>query len=853
VTVTRTRLANGLTLLVEEQHQSPVVALQAWVHIGSADEPEEVAGIAHVHEHMLFKGTARRGVGEIARVVEASGGEINAWTSYDQTVYHLVLAAVELTTGLDILADALMSSAFDASELAREIEVVVEEIRRAEDMPSRRATNALFRQAYASHPYRRPVIGTEKAIRALTRERILQFYRDSYRPDRLTLVAVGDVHQTQVLHEVTRLFGGWRAPTGAAPPPRPAEPVMTETRVELLLEPVKEARFALGWHLPGIRHPDIAAIDALTVILGHGESSRLYSEVRRRAQLVNDVYAYAYTPRDPGLLMVGAGLKGTEIEGALSATLDEVYALRRTLVTKDELEKAKVVILSEAAYQKETVQGEARKVGFFEVVADDYAFEDEYSAKLKALTVEDLRIAARRYLTGAPALVLQAPPESPGVDVATATRIIGESFRRAEAPLARNRKQGALDVTRVELDSGTILLVRHEASPVVAIRAVALGGLRWETRQNHGLAGLFASTWGTATPTLPADALAGRVAVLGGSLSTFAGRNTVGMRGEFIRERGPEGLELFADTLLDSVVTADDLERERVVTLERIRNRHDNPASVAFEVFTEALYPTHSYGLRLIGSEASVAAATVDDIVGVAERFLAPDKLVLSVVGDIDVDATLELLCRRLRSNPTTALPSPNPVDAPPTSLRRGRYALDKQQAHLIIGSMGTTLGDPDRFDLEVLTAVLSGQSGRLFLTLRDQQSLAYSISSSSVEGLDPGYVLIHVATSPDKVPQATAGVYEHLSRLRETPVTPAELARAQRYLTGTHAIDLQRGGARAMLMALNERYDLGYDHYTAYDPAIRAVSAERIQRAAQRYLAADRLVEVVVGPQGCL
>jgi len=232
---------------------------------------------------------------------------------------------------------------------------------------------------------------------------------------------------------------------------------------------------------------------------------------------------------------------------------------------------------------------------------------------------------------------------------------------------------------------------------------------------------------------------------------------------------------------------------------------------------------------------------------------LAPDKLVVAVVGPVDIEATLALLTERFGNDTTLPLATTAPIDAPPTSLRQSRFALDKQQAHVIVGGMGTTVHDPDRYTLEVLTAILSGQSGRLFLELRDQASLAYSISSSSVDGLDPGYLLVHLATSPDKVPQALAGVYDHLRRLRDEPVRDDELVRAKHYLTGSHAIDLQRAGARAMLMAMNERFGLGYADYLDYERAIEAVSAEAIQGAAARYLDPSRLVEVIVGPARCL
>ena len=232
---TRYRLSNGLTVVFEQQRQAPVVAFQVWVKVGSADETPDEVGLAHLHEHMLFKGTAKRGLGEIARSVEAHGGEINAWTSFDQTVYHVVMASRHAWQGLDVLADAVQHSAFDAGELSREIEVVCEEIKRSLDMPSRRASKALFQEAFTTHPYGRPVIGFEANVRAHTRDRVLSFYKKHYRPENMVLSAVGDFDEAELRKQVEALFGAPPAPLVASAPfnPRVREPDFTNVRVKL--------------------------------------------------------------------------------------------------------------------------------------------------------------------------------------------------------------------------------------------------------------------------------------------------------------------------------------------------------------------------------------------------------------------------------------------------------------------------------------------------------------------------------------------------------------------------------------------------------------------------------------------
>ncbi|MBC7792459.1 MAG: insulinase family protein [Clostridia bacterium] len=850
MTITRTRFDNGLTLLTQEQHAAPVVAIQVWVNVGSADESDVIAGIAHVHEHMLFKGTEKRGLGEIARSVEAAGGEINAWTSYDQTVYHVVLAAEEAATGLDILSDAIRHSAFDAGELSRELEVIVEEIRRAEDAPSRRIAKALFGLAYESHPYKRPVIGSEATVRSFTREKILDFFHTYYRPDNVTVVITGDVETAQITELARRYFGDWSVQGATKRPPRAVESDQNELRLHVMSEQVKESRMSIAWHVPGLSNSDIAAIDVLSVILGHGDSSRLYARTRRGETLVNDVYAYAYTPRDPGLFIVGAGLKAEMTENALASILACTYGMRDTLVDGEELEKAKIIVLSESAYQRETVQGEARKLGFFETVAGDYQFERAYDAALRKLTPEDVRNAARTYLTKAPSVVIQQP-QTAAVLTLDAVRAITEKAAEKQVTKKAKFAPGDLGVTQVMLSNGCKLLVRDEDSPVVAIRALALGGVLWESANTSGVGNFLASVWGLATTKLGPQELATRVAGLGGSIAAFSGRNSIGLRADVIREKAEQGLSLFADALLTPELTSDDIERERAVIIERIKNREDNPAGFAFDAFAAMLFPDHPYGFRIAGTEESVARIDRSALHEHLNRLASPDKLIVAVTGGVAVERVLEALAPRLEAVPTgPSLPTP-PVLSPRAPGENFKHiALDKKQSNVIIGGRGTTLSSPDRFALEVLTTVMSGQSGRLFMDLRDRQSLAYSVGCTAIEGLQNGHVLVHMGTSPEKVEQAVKGLMEHLRRIANEPITDAELMRSKRYLIGTHAIELQRTGSRATTMALSERFGLGYDAYTKYAESIRAISASDVLAVAKRYLNPADLVQVVVGPQ---
>ncbi|MDI7261078.1 MAG: pitrilysin family protein, partial [Thermodesulfobacteriota bacterium] len=246
-------LDNGLKVLLEENRTSPVVALQVWVKTGSADERDEEAGMCHFIEHMIFKGTEKRKVGEMAKEIESLGGSINAYTSYDQTVYHITIASRYADIALDILADAVQHSVFDPAELEKEREVILEEIRMGEDDPSRKLFRQTMSIAFQRHPYGRPIIGYEKTIKAMTRDKMLSFFRRWYTPDRIFFVAAGDFDLQEMERKARALFKEFKRPSGGLPE-RLKEPEQKETRSKLTFGNFKETYLQMAVPISSVTH-----------------------------------------------------------------------------------------------------------------------------------------------------------------------------------------------------------------------------------------------------------------------------------------------------------------------------------------------------------------------------------------------------------------------------------------------------------------------------------------------------------------------------------------------------------------------------------------------------------------------
>ncbi len=854
------RFENGLALHIAPEHPSPVAAIQAWVGVGAADEDPRQAGIAHLLEHMLFKGSTDYGLGELVRAIEGGGGEINAWTALDHTVYHAVLGAGHLDTAIDALGDALTAPRVEPEELAREREVVLEEIRQGRDDPARAVAQSLFATAYAAHPYRRPVLGAAETVRRIGERELVDFFRAHYVADNLTLVVAGDVDPERVRRGVERRFR--RMPSGRPARCAAAEPAQAAPRASCTRRELGEAYVALGFHVPAARHPDLAALDVAAILLGQSESARLPRLLRDRDQLVTSAYAHVHALRDPGLLVLSATARAADAPRVVGALADHARALAGEL-EPGELDKAR--ISAEAAFvrQLETAQGRARSLGWHATVAGDPQFGHVYLDRIRSVRRHDVAGVLRRYLRADNASVAALLPPARGrssaaraASPAGAPDARGGFARRAELAVRRSLATppiaagNAIVERRVVLANGMVLLVRRDPSvPVVAMRGVWRGGQRVETAAQAGASTLLARMLTRGCGELDAAQVADRIDRLGGSLAGVAGRNSFGLTAEWLARSWQPGLELVADCVLEPALPAGELAREARLLLEDQVAQQGSPTHVAFRMFSEALYGEHPYARDILGTPASIDRLSRAELAAFYRERYPVSGLALAIVGDVDVDEVVALARARFeRAGRARPSPPPPPPRRPTAAAEVYRY-LDRAQAHLVVGFPGATLDAPDRFALEVLIAILGGQSGRLFAELRERRALAYRVSAHSVEGVDPGFVAVYLSCAPEKLDEAVAVVRAELERVRAGGVTEAELDRARRYLIGSHQIAMQRRAAVANAMAYHEAYGLGWQTWTGYDGAIRAVRPEDVAAAAAAYLRPDRMITATVRP----
>ncbi len=850
----RRTLPGGLTVVLQENHTAPVVAVQVWVKAGSRYETDAEAGITHLIEHMIFKGTERYGPGELARAIEASGGYVNAYTSFDQTVYHTVLASRFLPLGLDVLSDAVCRSLFDPAELEREKLVVIEEIRQREDDPEVRLSNRLFAAAYQTHPYRRPVIGSEETVAGFKRADVMAYLAKWYWPGNMTLVVVGDLKPAEAWPLIEKNFGQAAYPGqgGGSAPALAAEPPQGASRLVTLGDDVNEAYLDVAFHIPALAHEDTVALDVLAAVLGDGASSRLYRELKQKRELVHGVGASTFTPLDPGLFFVSASLEAAKAPEALPAMLAETFRLRSEGPAEAELAKARLNIEAGFLRERETVEGRARQLGYFQTLWGDWRREDDYLARVKGVSAADVRRVAAAYLRPENMTVALLAPK--GREGLLSAQVVQAACTRADSAAAAPGSSPAPPAAKARkwvLPNGLKLVVKESpGSGTVAVQAAVLGGQRYEPAEKAGLANFAAALLTKGTRSRSAEDIATLTDSMAAGLSGYSGRNSMGLSGDFLAERFDEGMALLAEVLRHPSFRPAEVAKMRTLVLAAIKSRDDDLTQQAMDLFSANLYGPHPYGRTLLGTARTVKATGREDLAAFWGRYVRPRGMVLSVVGDVEAEHVREVVAGLFgdwRGSP--AKPPDIPAQRPPRRVVQVSKARDaRHQVNLLIGFPGTRLTDPDRYALDVLDAALSSQGGRLFVRLRDQLSLAYSVSCFSQEGIEPGSFGVYIATSPEKRGQAVSELLAQLAQARQG-LGPAELERAKRFVIGTYEIGLQGNSAQAAQMGLDELYGLGCDYASRYVAAIERVTPEDVRRVADKYIALERYLLAEVGP----
>lgn len=853
------QLKNGLNVILVQSHKAPVVSVQMWVRTGSADEGKKEEGISHFIEHLVFKGTEKFKVGEIASRVEGSGGELNAYTSFDQTVFYVTISKNFSDVALESISQMMGFPLFDPTEIDNEREVVIEEIKRGQDSLGRSASQLLFSKAYKGHPYSIPVIGYDKNVRSWSPKKLREYFHSRYAPRNMFLVVSGDFEKAQMKFEVQKYFGTF-VDYKIKSVKRPKVPKLPLGKVFVQKAAFEQSIGYMAWPVPDLKHKDMPALDVLSLILGQGDSSRLVQKARIENVLCNSIGSGVFSPNQPGLFMISTNFLPAKLGQLLATTKDVLRDLLEKGVSAQEVQKAIINLESEKLYAAETVDGWARQVGSAEFSLRDPKAYEKYTRLISKVTPKDVLRVARKYLSASPLITAVTKEE---------TAVVSKQFAKFNKDYSKVMKNAAkakvkptpvkkLKITkaRVKASDGIVienwngvrvLLAPMEQTEVVSARLVTLGGSRLGDREIPGATELLGRTLACQTNSRSEAELSAQVDGLASGISAVAGRNSVGISVEGIAGFQKSLAEIFFDVASDSKFTDDLIEREKSVMIEQIKAKADNPAQVCLRQFSKMIYGDHPYGQDMLGTPESLSKLTASGTQKLWQQHLKDKNTTLILAGALDLKQWKEQFDKQLagKISKGSRFAEKLSVQKLDRSVSHKEVA-KKEQAHLVCGFPGLTLNDPRRYALELIQSILAGQGGRLFVELRDKNSLAYSVSPIKAEGIEAGYFGAYIGCSPEKAEKALQMMRAEFNKLKETLVSPAELERAKRYIIGRHDIDLQRTSSISSAVIYNDIYGLDLNEPFKAAEKYGPITAEQIRQVAQDIFSQPEVVSLV-------
>lgn len=842
------RLKNGLTVYIIRDSRFPLVCTRLYVGTGSANETAEQAGISHVLEHMVFKGTEKRPKGQVARDVESLGGYLNAATSFDKTWYITDMPAKHWKTGMDVVKDMAFHPSLDPAELEAEKDVIVSELKGGDDTPTRRLFEDLQVAGLAHTVYGRPIIGFEKTIRAVTADDLRAYIRTWYQPQNMMLLVAGDIDPKAVLAHAEELFDDLKN-DAILPEPAPVrlEGAAGGPRVEVTRGPWNKIYLGIALPAPALGDQRSIDLDVLAYALGGDGTSQFYRKYRYEKQLVDSISVGNMSLNRAGLFYMVAQLDADKVEPFWQEFTRDLAALDAGKITPDVIERARFNYEDGMDRASETLDGLTSWKATVQFELGGPQGEANVRHALAAVDSARLRQAQDLWLRPDQVRVRVLAPEKaqlPDLDAILQRNWPAPAAERQKAAAAAE-KVGKREI--VDLGQGrTVILQPDRTIPYVSLEILRPGGNALLKPADQGLAQLTAATLTDGCGTRDLDAMERFVAERAASLSASAGVQsfTVSLTGP--ARFNADYFALLGDLLHKPTFAEKDVRRQADTLKAALVRRQDNPMSFMGSKINGFLFPGgQPYGFDGLGTAENQDRFGPGDVQAFWKQQNA-QPWILSVAGDFDREKVLAFA----RSLP---VPTASAVDvAQPSWGADKRLPLSlpgRQQAHLLLAFHAVPLDHPDAPALMLLESVLSGQSGLLFNKLRDEQGLGYTVTAFYRSLPKAGFMAFYIGTTPRNLDVARQG-FSGIIKDIKTDLLPADLlAKGLNRMEGSYYRGRQSLGARADEAASERLLGQPQDFQKRLLEKAAKVTPEQLREVARKYLLVDNMYEVTLLP----
>ena len=863
------KLANGLEVILSEDHRLPLVAVDLWYHVGPANEKPGRTGFAHLFEHMMFQGSKHVKANEHFRLMEAAGAsDINGTTDFDRTNYFETVPANQLELALWAESDRMgwLLDNLNGRNLANQRDVVRNERREGESRPYDLVEEGVQHLLYPkTHPYYGDVIGSHADIESAELNDVRDFFKTYYAPNNASIAVVGDFDPKTIKALLQKYFG----PIPSGPPVPKIEavtPPITEERRATITDAVQLPRVYLAWITAPFFKPGDAEMDLLAMTLGEGKSSRLYKKLVYEKQIAQDVRANQESLMLGSKFVIQAtakpGVKPEELEKAIE---EELAAVQKDGITAAELERAKNTIETQRIQHLQRLGGFGGKADMLDLYnhyLNDPGYLPKDLARYENATRESVKQQAEKLTPNSRVVVYGVPGQKVVEDVAkrpepqSAEAVAGGPGNdewRTTPPKPAVAKAPQLPVpAQFKLPNGIpVYLVEQHALPVMTAQLTVLRGSEANPADKAGLASFTAMMMNEGTEKRTSPQLADDIAQIGATVSAASTADATSITAAALTKNSDKLFDLLSDVAIHPAFREEEIERVRKRRLTTLIQQNDQPQVVAQRVLLREVYGAQSpYGYLETGTPESTQATTREDMVKFYKSGFAPQDSALVVAGDI-TEAQLKSLAQKYFGGWTgQATASKAPV-VENTSSRR-IVIVDKPnapQSALRIGQVGLQRNSPDYPAVLVMNDILGGLfSSRINLNLREAHGYTYGAFSFYQFRRGTGPFVIGSMIRTDVTAPAVKEVFNEVEKIRSGEVTPEELSMAKESNVRGLTADFETTAQTARTTSNLFVYGLPLDYYRTLPAKLEAVTPGDVHRMTEKYVSPDKMVVVVAG-----
>lgn len=834
------KLDNGQTVVVQEVKNNPIVTIDTWIKTGSIDETDLNNGVAHFLEHLFFKGTKTLSPGEFDKILETKGAITNAATSKDFTHYYITIPSKDFDLAMELHADMLLHPMIPRNEMEKERKVVLEEINKDSNSPTKIMYENIDSMLYTNHPYKRRVIGRSDVIETISREKVLEFYNNHYAPSNMITLVVGDVDSEHAINKIKEVFNEPYKKSEKSVYPK--EKQLSEQKSKIDYIDTNSGYLLIGFRGTSITDNDSYAMDVLSTILGDGRSSVLNQAIKEKKRLAFSIGADNSTSKDDGIFYISAKFEPEKCKALQDAIFAEIKNIQNNGVSDEQLSLAKNIIERNTYYSRESVSNISNEIGYTMALTGDIKFYDNYLKNIKSVSKEDVKRVCQKYLgKNRSAISIILPKGSENIPV--------NNIKKQNTGTAELISQNA-QTQKYKLSNGASLLYTpNSANDIIAINISAKGGQLLENKQ--GTSELTSASIIKGTKNYSPLELSQVMEDKGIYIVPSTSADSFNLSVLTTKDEYDFTLELLNEIVNNATFDEIEIGKIKSDTLNRIKSNKDIPLKVALEKYRELIFPNSKYSISANILERNIPNISRNDMVEYYNKIFKSENVIISINGNVDKDKTIKELNNIFKQNSTKVFDFRDYVSEVPCIVSHKeviQHLPSTETAWIMLGwQTGGITDKKELATLQVIDSLLgSGMSSRLFKDLREKEGLAYQLGSGFSEHYLRGSFVLYIGTNPQTLEKAKQGLFNEITKLKTEYVGDKELSDAKEKLIGNYIIGLETNLDKASTIGGYEMLGLGYQYIDEYTDMINSVTDTDILEVANKYFNNNYVLSIV-------